>query len=66
MGEMRPCWSFVLFAATPSTFGSAQLTDETLEPFESAPFNPAMLWKSALLVQRLRTFRDHGVVTIPQ
>ena len=35
IGVITPRWMFVLAGATPSTFGSPQLTDETLEPFEA-------------------------------
>jgi radical SAM superfamily enzyme YgiQ (UPF0313 family) len=40
IGVITPRWMFVLAAATPSTFGSPQLTDETLEPFEVSTVQP--------------------------
>jgi len=40
IGVITPRWMFVLAGATPSTFGSPQLTDETLEPFEVSTVQP--------------------------
>lgn len=34
VGVITPRWLFVLAAATPSTHGRPQITDETLEPLE--------------------------------
>ena len=34
IGVITPRWLFVLAAATPTSFGTPQLTDETLEPFD--------------------------------
>lgn len=34
IGVITPRWLFVLAAATPTSFGTPQIADETLEPFD--------------------------------
>jgi radical SAM family protein len=40
IGVITPRWLYVLAGATPDTFGTPILTDETLEPIEAAAIQP--------------------------
>src|SRR6186713_3394064 len=40
IGVITPRWLFVLAAATPASFGTPQITDETLEPFDLETVKP--------------------------
>ena len=40
IGVITPRWVYVLAGATPDTFGTPILTDETLEPIEAATIQP--------------------------
>ena len=40
VGVITPRWLFVLAAATPASYGSPQITDETLEPFDVGTVQP--------------------------
>ncbi len=40
VGVITPRWLFVLGAATPASFGTPRITDETLEPFDLGTVQP--------------------------
>ena len=40
IGVITPRWLFVLAAATPTTLGQPQITDETLDPFDMRRVQP--------------------------
>src|SRR6188768_3273222 len=40
IGVITPRWLFVLAAATPTSFGTPQIADETLEPFDLRTVQP--------------------------
>ena len=40
VGVITPRWSFVLGAATPGSYGTPLITDETLEPFDLGTVQP--------------------------
>jgi hypothetical protein len=40
IGVITPRWLFVLASATPASFGTPMLVDETLEPFDTAALAP--------------------------
>lgn len=53
IGVITPRWLFVLGAATPAPYGRPRIVDETLEAIAGEA-----------LVQRLQTFREHGVFVL--
>ena len=40
VGVITPRWLFVLGAATPASYGTPLITDETLEPFDVGTVQP--------------------------
>ena len=40
IGVITPRWLYVLASATPDTYGTPHLADETLEPFDMSKVKP--------------------------